>query len=185
MPVWVLRVDDGVVLELEWLACYMLWVLCRTPREHDRCRHIDVDVVTCCKITQALQDLDTDIRGLIRVSAMRQASAPGTSVAGVFTKSKTCSAPVDWCRSAVVEKSARALVVNSGNANAFTGKAGKETVKATAALAAWTSASVYGLSLFSSESRATCTCACSRACTGACTDACTQLGPGSTPQAAI
>ena len=50
--------------------------------------------------------------------------APGTQVAGVFTKSKTSSAPVDWCKAAVKGGSARALVVNSGNANAFTGKVG-------------------------------------------------------------
>jgi glutamate N-acetyltransferase/amino-acid N-acetyltransferase len=50
--------------------------------------------------------------------------APGTEVAGVFTKSKTASAPVDWCRSQLKRGQARALVVNSGNANAFTGQAG-------------------------------------------------------------
>ena len=47
---------------------------------------------------------------------------PGTTVAGVFTRSKCPSAPVDWCRAALAGGSARALVVNSGNANAFTGK---------------------------------------------------------------
>ena len=57
--------------------------------------------------------------------------APGTTVAGVFTKSKTCSAPVDWCRVALAEHSARALIVNSGNANAFTGRVGVEAVKST------------------------------------------------------
>ena len=52
--------------------------------------------------------------------------APGTQVAGVFTKSKTASAPVDWCKKYLAAGCARALVVNSGNANAFTGKAGAE-----------------------------------------------------------
>ena len=52
--------------------------------------------------------------------------APGTQVAGVFTKSKTASAPVDWCKTQIKAGNARALVVNSGNANAFTGKAGLE-----------------------------------------------------------
>jgi len=52
--------------------------------------------------------------------------APGTQVAGVFTKSKTASAPVDWCKTQLKAGNARALVVNSGNANAFTGKAGLE-----------------------------------------------------------
>ena len=50
--------------------------------------------------------------------------APETQVAGVFTRSKTASAPVDWCRTQLKAGTARALVVNSGNANAFTGKAG-------------------------------------------------------------
>ena len=66
-----------------------------------------------------------------RTDVLMGVLAPGTTVAGVFTKSKTCSAPVDWCRTALAEKSARALVVNSGNANAFTGRVGSEAVKAT------------------------------------------------------
>jgi glutamate N-acetyltransferase / amino-acid N-acetyltransferase len=57
---------------------------------------------------------------------------PGTTVAGVLTRSKTASAPVDWCRDHLPHGMARALVVNSGNANAFTGKRGTETVKRTA-----------------------------------------------------
>jgi len=60
----------------------------------------------------------------------------GTQVAGVFTKSKCASAPVDWCRARLGRGKARALVVNSGNANAFTGKTGAEAVKRTADLAA-------------------------------------------------
>ncbi|MDK9722715.1 MAG: bifunctional glutamate N-acetyltransferase/amino-acid acetyltransferase ArgJ [Rhodospirillales bacterium] len=62
--------------------------------------------------------------------------APGTTMAGVYTKSLSCSAPVDWCRKAGAKGKARALVVNSGNANAFTGKAGMEAVAATVASAA-------------------------------------------------
>ena len=60
----------------------------------------------------------------------------GTTVAGVFTTSKCPSAPVDWCRKALKSGTARALVVNSGNANAFTGRKGRETVSETAAAAA-------------------------------------------------
>ena len=48
----------------------------------------------------------------------------GTSVAGVLTQSKTASAPVLLCRKNLKKGSAQALVVNSGNANAFTGKRG-------------------------------------------------------------
>lgn len=56
---------------------------------------------------------------------------PGTSVAGVLTRSKTASAPVDICRKHLSHGSARALVVNAGNANAFTGMRGHEAVKQT------------------------------------------------------
>ncbi|WP_072370420.1 bifunctional glutamate N-acetyltransferase/amino-acid acetyltransferase ArgJ [Hyphomicrobium sp. NDB2Meth4] len=62
--------------------------------------------------------------------------SPGTQVAGVLTRSKTRSAPVDWCALGLREGVARALVVNSGNANAFTGKKGLETVVITADAAA-------------------------------------------------
>ncbi|MDE2578269.1 MAG: bifunctional glutamate N-acetyltransferase/amino-acid acetyltransferase ArgJ [Hyphomicrobiales bacterium] len=60
----------------------------------------------------------------------------GATVAGVFTKSKCPSAPVDWCRDRLKGGKARALLVNSGNANAFTGKKGADQVKLAARLAA-------------------------------------------------
>src|SRR5262245_36412930 len=60
----------------------------------------------------------------------------GTTVAGVFTKSKCASAPVDWCRQNLKSGAARALAVNSGNAKAFTGKTGREACRFTARLAA-------------------------------------------------
>src|ERR1700736_6165131 len=59
---------------------------------------------------------------------------PGTTVAGVFTRSKCQSAPVDWCRDRIKAGQAAALVVNSGNANAFTGRSGREATKLTAAI---------------------------------------------------
>jgi glutamate N-acetyltransferase/amino-acid N-acetyltransferase len=62
--------------------------------------------------------------------------APGTTVAGVFTRNKCPGAPVDWCRSALAGGQARALVVNSGNANVFTGAAGRAACAATAGAAA-------------------------------------------------
>jgi glutamate N-acetyltransferase/amino-acid N-acetyltransferase len=61
---------------------------------------------------------------------------PGTTVAGVFTRSKCPSAPVDWCRAQLKRGRSRALVVNSGNANAFTGKSGRDATKVTADIAA-------------------------------------------------
>jgi len=62
--------------------------------------------------------------------------APGSTVAGVFTRSLTCSAPVVWCRQAAAKGKARVVVVNSGNANAFTGAAGMASVERTVAKAA-------------------------------------------------
>jgi glutamate N-acetyltransferase/amino-acid N-acetyltransferase len=61
--------------------------------------------------------------------------APG-GIAGVFTKSKCPSAPVDFCRDSLKGGSVRAIVVNSGNANAFTGRKGRETTAMTAVAAA-------------------------------------------------
>jgi glutamate N-acetyltransferase/amino-acid N-acetyltransferase len=60
----------------------------------------------------------------------------GTDVAGVFTRSKCPSAPVDLCRANLPGGKARVLVVNSGNANAFTGRKGRETTSLTAKAAA-------------------------------------------------
>jgi glutamate N-acetyltransferase/amino-acid N-acetyltransferase len=54
------------------------------------------------------------------------------SVAGVFTRSKCPSAPVDFCRTNLPHGSARAVVVNSGNANAFTGLKGRQATELTA-----------------------------------------------------
>jgi glutamate N-acetyltransferase/amino-acid N-acetyltransferase len=58
------------------------------------------------------------------------------AVAGVFTRSKCPSAPVDFCRANLAAGRARAVVVNSGNANAFTGKKGREATALTAESAA-------------------------------------------------
>jgi len=71
-----------------------------------------------------------------RTDVLLMAFAPGTTVAGVTTRSLCPSAPVEWCRAALRGGRARALVVNSGNANAFTGEAGRDTTAATAEYAA-------------------------------------------------
>jgi glutamate N-acetyltransferase/amino-acid N-acetyltransferase len=60
----------------------------------------------------------------------------GTTVAGVFTRSLMPGAPVDWCRRALPRGKIRAIVVNSGNANVFTGREGKAAVEATVKAAA-------------------------------------------------
>ncbi len=54
---------------------------------------------------------------------------PGTTIAGVLTRSRTASAPVDWCRKALKKGRARAIIVNAGNANAFTGRSGRDSVE--------------------------------------------------------
>jgi glutamate N-acetyltransferase/amino-acid N-acetyltransferase len=76
------------------------------------------------------------IRYKNRTDVLLAVFASGTQVAGVFTKSKTASAPVDWCKTCLKAGSARALVVNSGNANAFTGRLGMEGARAVAQSAA-------------------------------------------------
>jgi len=55
---------------------------------------------------------------------------PGTVVAGTFTKSKTASGAVEWGRKSLASgEGARGLIVNSGNANAFTGAMGEKSVE--------------------------------------------------------
>lgn len=54
----------------------------------------------------------------------------GTTVAGVLTQSKCPSSEVDWCREHLPQGLARALIVSAGNANAFTGRRGRDAVEA-------------------------------------------------------
>ena len=58
--------------------------------------------------------------------------APGTTIAAVTTRNLMCSAPVLWCRAQAKRGRARAIVVNAGNANTFTGRDGMKAVAATA-----------------------------------------------------
>ena len=68
-----------------------------------------------------------------RLDLMLAVFDPGTTVGGLTTKSATSDAPVAWTRSALGNGQARALVVNSGNANVFTGQRGRDAVQKTAA----------------------------------------------------
>jgi glutamate N-acetyltransferase/amino-acid N-acetyltransferase len=79
----------------------------------------------------AFATAEAGIRYKGRTDLLVAVMAERTTAAGVFTKSKTASAPVLWCRKAVKKGEARVLVVNSGNANAFTGKRGREAVAMT------------------------------------------------------
>jgi glutamate N-acetyltransferase/amino-acid N-acetyltransferase len=79
---------------------------------------------------------ETGIRYKNRPDVLLAVLSPGTTVAGCLTASKSRSAPVDWCAQNLKQGQARALVINAGNANAFTGKAGIKTVTAVARAAA-------------------------------------------------
>jgi glutamate N-acetyltransferase/amino-acid N-acetyltransferase len=79
---------------------------------------------------------EAGIRYKNRTDVLLMVLQKGTGVAGVFTRSKCPSAPVDWCKAALAKGTARALLVNSGNANAFTGKRGRETVQLSAGMVA-------------------------------------------------
>ncbi len=83
-----------------------------------------------------LATAEAGIKYLGRTDVLLMLFPEGTEAGGVLTRSKTSSAPVDWCREQLQHGGARALIVNSGNANAFTGRRGRETVEATAAFAA-------------------------------------------------
>ncbi|TQF79284.1 bifunctional glutamate N-acetyltransferase/amino-acid acetyltransferase ArgJ [Elioraea sp. Yellowstone] len=76
------------------------------------------------------------IRYVARDDVTMMVFPPATTVAGVFTRNRCPGAPVDWCRAALRGGRARALVVTAGNANVFTGRAGRETCEATAQAAA-------------------------------------------------
>ncbi|HMQ92094.1 MAG TPA: bifunctional glutamate N-acetyltransferase/amino-acid acetyltransferase ArgJ [Amaricoccus sp.] len=78
-----------------------------------------------------------------RLDVMLAEIAAGSALAGVFTRSSTRSMPVLWCqdvlaglRAAPAGDSGFAILVNSGNSNAFTGGAGREAVAATVAATA-------------------------------------------------
>jgi len=84
----------------------------------------------------AFATAEAGIRYKGRTDVLLAVLPEGTTMAGVFTKSKCPSAAVDWCRDILKGEKARGLVVNSGNANAFTGLKGREAVKLTAEIAA-------------------------------------------------
>lgn len=69
---------------------------------------------------------NTELKYKGRPDLMLMQFEPGTQVAGVFTRSLCPSAPVDWCRQHLIGGEARGVIVNAGNANAFTGSAGAE-----------------------------------------------------------
>lgn len=80
---------------------------------------------------------ETGLKYKGRPDLLVAAMPPGTAVAGAFTQSATAAAPVQWCRTSLeTAAEGRLLIVNAGNANAFTGPAGLTSVKAIAAAGA-------------------------------------------------
>src|SRR5712675_3239509 len=92
----------------------------------------DMPLISGVKLATAAAGIRYEGRTDVLLAVMDK----GTAVAGVFTKSKCPSAPVEWCRAKLPRGFARALVVNSGNANAFTGKTGRQACQFTAKIAA-------------------------------------------------
>jgi glutamate N-acetyltransferase / amino-acid N-acetyltransferase len=92
----------------------------------------DMPVIAGVRLATA----EAGIRYKNRTDVLLAVMDEGTAVAGVFTRSKCPSAPVEWCRARLKGGKARALVVNSGNANAFTGKTGRASTALTAKIAA-------------------------------------------------
>jgi glutamate N-acetyltransferase/amino-acid N-acetyltransferase len=84
----------------------------------------------------ALTTLAAGIRYQGRDDLMLMTLPAGSTIAGVLTRSATCAAPVDWCARQLPQGTARAIIVNAGNANAFTGPAGPALVHATVAAVA-------------------------------------------------
>ena len=64
------------------------------------------------------------------------AADPPCAAAGTFTTNRVCAAPVKWCRENLPADDIRAIVINSGNANAATGEKGLANARRTAECAA-------------------------------------------------
>jgi len=73
-----------------------------------------------------IASIAADVKYTNRDDLMMASFEPGTTVAGVFTQSSTAGAPVLVCRKNLQGHAARALIVNAGNSNAFTGKIGEQ-----------------------------------------------------------
>ncbi|HKU98103.1 MAG TPA: bifunctional glutamate N-acetyltransferase/amino-acid acetyltransferase ArgJ [Vineibacter sp.] len=73
--------------------------------------------------------IEAGIRYKGRTDVMLAVLPAGAVIAGVLTRSKTASAPVEWCRKNLPRGKVRAILANAGNANAFTGKAGDKSVE--------------------------------------------------------
>ena len=85
-------------------------------------RIYDIDGVYLSSINSGIKYKGRDDLLLITFSK-------NTNVAGIFTKSTTASAAVKWCKKNIKKNNARAIIINAGNANVFTGEDGKLAVQ--------------------------------------------------------
>ena len=85
-------------------------------------RIYDIDGVYLSSINSGIKYKGRDDLLLITFSK-------NTNVAGIFTKSSTASAAVKWCKKNIKKNNARAIIINAGNANVFTGEDGKLAVQ--------------------------------------------------------
>src|SRR5437016_8543148 len=83
-----------------------------------------------------LAAFEAGVRYSGRTDLMLAELAPGSTVAGVLTQWTMPGQPVISCRECLPGGRVRAIVVNSGNANFFTGRAGRQVVESTASAAA-------------------------------------------------
>ncbi|HEX5319681.1 MAG TPA: bifunctional glutamate N-acetyltransferase/amino-acid acetyltransferase ArgJ [Stellaceae bacterium] len=83
-----------------------------------------------------LAAIECGVRYKGRTDLMLAELPAGSTVAGTFTRSLTAGVPVVWDREILPGGKIRGIVVNSGNANVFTGRAGRAIVEATASAAA-------------------------------------------------
>ena len=98
----------------------------RSPLAPDRFPDLpEVPGARFAALAAGLRYRDRDDLTLIEV-------APGSTVAGVFTRSTTAGHPVVWCREILPAGRARAVIVNAGNANVFRGAEGDAAVRAEA-----------------------------------------------------
>jgi len=79
-----------------------------------------------------ISTVETGMRYKNRDDLMLMEFCEGTNVAGVFTKNKMPGEPIKWCKKILPNGIARALIVNAGVANVFTGSDGYNDVEKTA-----------------------------------------------------
>ena len=84
-----------------------------------------IDDIACVYLSYT----NSGIKYKVRDDLLLITFSKNTNVAGIFTKSSTASAAVKWCKKNIKKNNARAIIINAGNANVFTGEDGKLAVQ--------------------------------------------------------